>query len=181
VPRRRRSPPEINPPPARRHSRCGFPRTAASLFRRRRWTHARRQRAGPPSDNDNKREPDGPARRRRCPEPPRIARCPNRRCAVTKLFTFKVHTKHPERVLLHGGGPRGAERIAACWADNRKVPQVLFKPDWTRHRNAAPFKHDDQMLEALPIGVVVFPGSGIAANLADKAKLLGIPVWAVRR
>ena len=33
------------------------------------------------------------------------------------------------------------------------------------------------MLEALPIGVVVFPGSGIAANLADKAKKLGLPVW----
>jgi precorrin-6x reductase len=29
----------------------------------------------------------------------------------------------------------------------------------------------------LPIGVVAFPGSGISANLADKAKKLGIPVW----
>ena len=89
----------------------------------------------------------------------------------------KVRAKHPDMVLLHGGSPRGAERIAACWADNRKVPQVVFKPDWTRHSNAAPFKRNDRMLEALPIGVVVFPGSGISANLADKAKKLGIPVW----
>ena len=89
----------------------------------------------------------------------------------------KVRAKHPDMVLLHGGSPRGAERIAACWADNRKVPQVVFKPDWTRHKNAAPFKRNDRMLEALPIGVVVFPGSGIAANLADKARKLGIPVW----
>jgi hypothetical protein len=29
----------------------------------------------------------------------------------------------------------------------------------------------------LPIGVIAFPGSGISANLADKAKKLGIPVW----
>ena len=50
----------------------------------------------------------------------------------------KIRTKHPDMVLLHGGSPRGAERIAACWADNRKVPQVVFKPDWTRDRNAAP-------------------------------------------
>jgi YspA, cpYpsA-related SLOG family len=78
---------------------------------------------------------------------------------------------------LHGGSPRGAERIAACWADHRKVPQMVFKPDWTRDRNAAPFKRNDRLLEALPIGVVVFPGSGIAANLADKAKKLGIPTW----
>jgi hypothetical protein len=89
----------------------------------------------------------------------------------------KVHAKHPDMVLLHGGSPKGAERIAACWADNRKVPQIAFKPDWTRHAKAAPFKRNDQMLNVLPIGVIVFPGSGISANLADKAKRLGIPVW----
>ena len=89
----------------------------------------------------------------------------------------KIRAKHPDMVLLHGGSPKGAERIAACWADHRKVPQVVFKPDWTRDRNAAPFKRNDRLLEALPIGVVVFPGSGISANLADKAKKFGIPVW----
>jgi hypothetical protein len=80
-------------------------------------------------------------------------------------------------VLLHGGSPRGAERIAACWADNRKVVQVAFKPDWNRHRNAAPFKRNDELLDVLPIGVMVFPGTGIQENLADKARKLGIPVW----
>lgn len=89
----------------------------------------------------------------------------------------RVHGKHPDMVLLHGGSPKGAERIAACWADRRKVVQVAFKPDWNRHRNAAPFKRNDTMLEALPIGVVAFPGSGISANLADKARKMGIPVW----
>ncbi|MDQ2861805.1 MAG: DUF2493 domain-containing protein [Pseudomonadota bacterium] len=89
----------------------------------------------------------------------------------------KVLAKHPDLVLLHGGSPRGAERIAACWADSRKVPQIAFKPDWTRHAKAAPFKRNDQLLNVLPIGVIAFPGSGISANLADKAKALGIPVW----
>ena len=89
----------------------------------------------------------------------------------------KVHAKHPDMVLLHGGSPKGAERIAACWADSRKVPQIAFKPDWTRHAKAAPFKRNDQMLDAMPIGVIVFPGTGIQDNLADKAKRLGIPMW----
>ncbi|KAF0133219.1 MAG: DUF2493 domain-containing protein [Methylocystis sp.] len=89
----------------------------------------------------------------------------------------KVHAKHPDMVLLHGGGSKGAERIASCWADNRKVPQVAFKPDWIRHKNAAPFKRNDVMLETLPIGVIAFPGSGIVENLADKARKMGIPVW----
>ncbi len=89
----------------------------------------------------------------------------------------RIRAKHPEMVLLHGGSPRGAEKIAACWADSRKVAQVVFQPDWTRHHKAAPFKRNDQMLAALPIGVVAFPGSGISGNLADKAVKQGIPVW----
>ena len=89
----------------------------------------------------------------------------------------KVHAKHPDMVLLHGGSPKGAELIASKWAANRKVPQIAFKPDWTRHNKAAPFKRNDAMLETLPIGVMVFPGSGIQGNLADKARRLGIPVW----
>jgi hypothetical protein len=89
----------------------------------------------------------------------------------------KVHAKHPDMVLLHGGSPKGAERIAAAWASNRRVPQIAFKPDWTRHAKAAPFKRNDAMLDVLPIGVLVFPGSGISANLADKAQKMGIPVW----
>ena len=89
----------------------------------------------------------------------------------------KVHAKHPDMVLVHGGSPKGAELIAAKWATTRKVPQIAFKPDWTRHAKAAPFKRNDAMLQILPIGVMHFPGSGIQDNLADKARKLGIPVW----
>ena len=89
----------------------------------------------------------------------------------------KVHARHPTMVLLHGGTPKGAEKIAARWADHRKVTQVVFKPDWTRHAKAAPFRRNDAMLDAQPIGIVVFPGSGVSANLADKAKSKGIRVW----
>ncbi len=79
-------------------------------------------------------------------------------------------------VLLHGGSPKGAELIAAKRADNRKVTQVTFKPDWTKYAKAAPFKRNDAMLDAMPIGVIHFPGTGIQDNLADKARKLGIPV-----
>jgi YspA, cpYpsA-related SLOG family len=89
----------------------------------------------------------------------------------------QVHAKHADMVLLHGGSPKGAELIASKWAMNRKVPQIAFKPDWTKHQKAAPFKRNDAMLAVMPIGVMVFPGTGIQANLADKAKKLGIPVW----
>ena len=93
----------------------------------------------------------------------------------------KVHAKHPDMVLIHGGTPTGAERIAACWADKRKVTQIAFKPDWTREGKAAPFKRNDRMLDVLPIGLVVFPGSGITDNLADKARKLGIRLMDYRK
>ena len=88
----------------------------------------------------------------------------------------QVHAKHADMVLLHGGTPKGAELIASRWADHRKVPQVAFRPDWTKHAKAAPFKRNDAMLDVLPVGVLVFPGTGIQENLADKARKLGIPV-----
>jgi YspA, cpYpsA-related SLOG family len=93
----------------------------------------------------------------------------------------KVHAKHTDMILLHGGSPRGAELIAAKWAETRKVPQVVFKPDWTKHAKAAPFKRNDQMLDVLPIGVIIFPGSGIQDNFADKARKLGLKAYDFRR
>ncbi|KMO27599.1 hypothetical protein VQ02_33045, partial [Methylobacterium variabile] len=48
----------------------------------------------------------------------------------------RVRAKHPDMVLMHGGG-EGAELIAAKWAETRKVAQVVFKPDWKRHSKAA--------------------------------------------
>ncbi|GGO94110.1 DUF2493 domain-containing protein [Stakelama pacifica] len=89
----------------------------------------------------------------------------------------RVLAKHPDMVLLHGGTPSGTEHIAACWARTRKVTAIVFRPDWAKHAKAAPFKRNDVMIEQLPAGVIHFPGTGISANLADKARKAGIPVW----
>jgi len=93
----------------------------------------------------------------------------------------KAKARHPEMILLHGATPTGAERAAACWADSRGVTQVAFRPDWNRHGKAAPFKRNDRMLEALPVGLIIFPGTGIQDNLADKAAKIGIPLWDFRK
>ena len=88
----------------------------------------------------------------------------------------EVHVNHPDMVLLHGGTLKGAELIASRWADNRKVPQVAFRPDWTKHGKASPFKRNDAMLDVVPIGVLIFPGTGIQEKLVNKARKLGIQV-----
>jgi hypothetical protein len=92
----------------------------------------------------------------------------------------KAKARHPDMILLHGATPTGAERAAACWADSRGVAQVAFRPDWNRNGKAAPFKRNDRILEALPVGLIIFAGTGIQDNLADKAKKMGIPLWDFR-
>ena len=79
------------------------------------------------------------------------------------------------------GAAKGAARIAACWAEKRKIVQFVFKPFWSKHGKPAPFKRYDVLFETLPAGAIGFPGSGNAKNLADMARALGIPVLAVRR
>lgn len=88
----------------------------------------------------------------------------------------QTRAKYPDMILLHGGAPTGAEKIAASWAENRNVAQVRFLPDWKAHRKAAPFKRNDQLLDTMPKGVIACPGTGITDNLVDKAKKLGVPV-----
>jgi hypothetical protein len=79
---------------------------------------------------------------------------------------------------LDGGDPAlTASSAGRLRKPSAPLAQIVFRPDWTRHAKAAPFKRNDAMLEALPIGVVVCPGTGIQENLADKARKLGIPVW----
>lgn len=88
----------------------------------------------------------------------------------------QVREKHSDMVLMHGASETGGEKIASRWADNRKVPQIPFKPDFKKYpAKQAPFKRNDAMLEILPVGVLVFGNGGIQANLYDKARNLGIP------
>lgn len=100
---------------------------------------------------------------------------------VTFIYSVfdKIRAKFPDMVLLHGATDTGGERIAVCWAESRKVPSVPYEPDWGLGR-AAPFRRNDQILEDMPVGVVIFPGTGIQGNMHDKARSMGIKVWDFR-
>ena len=87
----------------------------------------------------------------------------------------KAKAKYDDIILAHGGGP-GVERIAARWAERNGVHQVVCKPDWNKHKRAAPFRRNEELLNLLPKGVIAFPGNGITDNLVDRARQLGIPV-----
>ncbi|MDE0383004.1 MAG: DUF2493 domain-containing protein [Defluviicoccus sp.] len=90
-----------------------------------------------------------------------------------------ARAKYADMILVHGGGP-GTEKIAASWAEARGVHQIVCRPNWDAHGRAAPFRRNDDLLNLLPKGIIAFPGTGITANLVDKARQLGIPVHRIR-
>ncbi len=114
-----------------------------------------------------------------CPDGTRIAFAGGVECqdhqAIWRILDL-THAKYPDMILLHGGSPKGAELIAAKWAESRSVTQVVFKPDWKAHQKAAPFRRNDALLAAMPVGVIACTGNGITDNLVDKARKMGIVV-----
>ena len=134
---------------------------------------------------DAQRLPPGEGQRRGEGEPP--GRNPDRRRGRegrrprrgVPQAGRRAHRKYADMVLVHGGGP-GVEKFAARWAEARGVHQVVCRPDWNTHGKAAPFRRNDELLNLMPKGIILFPSdSGITANLADKATASGIPVLRV--
>lgn len=87
----------------------------------------------------------------------------------------KVRDRVADMVLVHGGDGKGADRLAASWAERRKVPQVAFGLD-NRLGARAGFRRNEQMLSLDPRYVVAFAGNGVLERLVIQAKERGVCV-----
>lgn len=87
----------------------------------------------------------------------------------------KVANSVPEMVLVHGGDTKGADRLAASWAERRGIQQLAFSLD-RRLGARAGFKRNEQMLSLDPRYVVAFPGTGVLERLVIDAKARRITV-----
>ena len=87
----------------------------------------------------------------------------------------KVHANVPDMVLVHGGDGKGADRLAASWAERRGIQQLTFALD-RRLGARAGFKRNEQMLALSPRYVIAFPGSGVLERLVIEAKTRRITV-----
>ena len=85
----------------------------------------------------------------------------------------KVRDRVADMVLVHGGDGKGADRLAASWAERRKVPQVAFGLD-SRLGARAGFRRNEQMLSLDPRYVVAFAGNGVLERLVIQAKERGV-------
>ncbi len=87
----------------------------------------------------------------------------------------KVRECVADLVLVHGGDAKGVDRLAASWAERRKVPQVAFGLD-RRLGARAGFRRNEQMLALAPRYVVAFAGNGVLERLVIEAKAKGVAV-----
>jgi hypothetical protein len=71
---------------------------------------------------------------------------------------------------------KGREAHPSLPSRARKIASVVFKPDWSKPAKSATFKRNKTLLQTLPVRTIVFRGSGITENLADKPRTLGIPL-----
>lgn len=87
----------------------------------------------------------------------------------------KVRDHVADMVLVHGGDAKGLDRIAAAWAERRKVAQVAFSLE-RRLGSRAGFRRNEQMLSLNPRCLVAFAGNGVLERLVIAAKEKGIHV-----
>lgn len=80
-----------------------------------------------------------------------------------------VRDRVPDMVLIHGGDSKGLDRVAAGWAERRKIAQVAFGLD-RRLGARAGFRRNEQMLSLRPRCLVAFAGNGVLERLVIQAK-----------
>jgi hypothetical protein len=95
---------------------------------------------------------------------------------ITKALD-DVREQHPDMILVHAADKNNPiDNIAARWARRSEVHQIAMdQPDFTRHKSAAPFRRNDEMIALGLTGVIIIPRPegakphGISENLAQKA------------
>lgn len=87
----------------------------------------------------------------------------------------RVRDQVPDMLLIHGGDGKGADRLAAAWAERHEIQQLTFALD-RRLGARAGFKRNEQMLGLNARYVVAFPGNGVTERLVIEAKARRVTV-----
>jgi hypothetical protein len=82
-----------------------------------------------------------------------------------------------EHIIIHGGCPTGADKLADEWCDVFGVRKRVYLADWKKHgRAAGPIRNARMLAEGKPDLVLAFPGGRGTADMVRKAEAAGVPV-----
>lgn len=89
----------------------------------------------------------------------------------------RLHAKRGITAIIQGAAD-GADRYAAEWGWDHKIPVGSFPADWKTHgRKAGPIRNQRMLDEGKPDGVVAFPGGRGTADMIERAEMAGLIVW----
>ena len=88
---------------------------------------------------------------------------------------------NPEDVTIISGHARGADKLGERFANANECKLLIFPADWDKHKKAAGFIRNQQMIDkGKPDLVVAFPGGRGTADMVRRAKKHGIEVAEVK-
>ncbi len=59
------------------------------------------------------------------------------------------------------GGTRGIDRLAERWADERRIPKLIIRPDYARYGKGAPIWRNFLIVDLADIVVAVWDGRSL--------------------
>jgi hypothetical protein len=90
----------------------------------------------------------------------------------------RLHSEYKFTTLI-AGGARGADTLAAQWAEDRGVPSQVYMADWQGHgRKAGPIRNQRMLDDGRPDLVIAFPGGKGTAGMMALSRQAGIKVIA---
>lgn len=100
----------------------------------------------------------------------------------TRLFAalYRIHEKAVITTVVHGAA-RGADALAAEWAESRSVRCEPYPADWQRDGKLVGYIRNRRMRDAgKPDAVIAFPGGPGTAHLVRQTRQSGYRVLRIR-
>lgn len=92
----------------------------------------------------------------------------------------ELHDRMGIDCVIHGDA-RGADRMAAFWANKNKVPVIPYPADWNTYGNSAgPIRNTLMLKEESPDMVVAFPGGAGTNHMRKITEEANIPVLVIK-
>jgi predicted Rossmann-fold nucleotide-binding protein len=110
----------------------------------------------------------------------RVLVCGGRDYADRAAVYASLDSLHAEHgfTLLIAGGARGADTLAAQWAQDRGIPTQVYMAEWeSLGRKAGPIRNLRMLEEGKPDLVVAFPGGKGTANMVAQARAASVRVF----
>jgi len=91
----------------------------------------------------------------------------------------RLHAEHGFTVVI-AGGARGADTLAAQWAEHRGIPTKVYVAEWEKlGRKAGPIRNQRMLDEGKPDLVIAFRGGTGTAGMMALAGKAGVPVISI--